>query len=188
MFGMGNTVQGSADMTAIVSGGRSQTTTWTGYAASAWTLVFIAFHIYWFMGGHLGIGDAPNAIPGTPKSVIGWIINIIVNAMFAAGVVVPIALVRPWGRNVSHWILLTLMWLGSSVLAARGVAGILDSLLRVTHVLRNGLTGLTYQQTLGQAHPSAYTLWSFTAIDTYFLIGGILFGVAAWMLKSTSER
>lgn len=151
---------------------------WSGYAAFAWTAVFIAFHVYWFAGGRIGFGDAPDPIPGPPSSVLGWAFNVVVLAMFAAGLVVPLALVRPWGRRAPRWTLLALAWLGCAVLAARGAAGVADSLGRATGVLPRGLTGLSYEQTLGQAHPSAYTLWSGAAIDAYFLIGGFLFGLA----------
>ncbi len=161
---------------------------WPAYAAFAWTFTFIAFHIYWFLGGRFGLGDAPSAIPGLPSNVVGWIFTIVVIAMFAAGLAIPLALVRPWGCNVPRWILLTLTWLGSGSLTARGGAGIVDDLLRVTRVLPNGLTGLSYEQTLGQAHPSAYTLWSSAAIDIYFLLGGITFGLAAWIFLRIPRR
>jgi hypothetical protein len=76
-------------------------------------------------------------------------------------------------------VLFALAWLGCGVLAVRGDAGVVDCLLRVTGVLPRGLTGLTYEQTLGRAHPSAYTLWSGAAIDAYFPIGALLFGLVA---------
>ena len=152
---------------------------WAGYATFGWTVVFIAFHVYWFMGGRLGFGDAPDPIPGRRSSVVGWTFNVVVLAMFAAGLIVPLALVRSWGRKIPRWMLLALAWLGCAVLVVRGSAGIVGSLLRATSVLPRGLTGLSYEQTLGEAHPSAYTLWSGTAIDAYFLIGGILFRLAA---------
>jgi hypothetical protein len=107
-------------------------------------------------------------------------------AKFAAGLVVSLALVRPWGRRIHGRILPVLAWLGCGVLAVRGCAGIVDSLLRVAGILPRGLTGLTYEQILGQAHPSAYTLWSGAAIDAYFLIGRILFSVAAWLYQRKS--
>ena len=171
-------VDNFAGMTGAVSAGQRRGS-WAGYAAFAWTAVFIAFHVYWFAGGRLGFGSAPDPIPSPPSSVLGWIFNAMVLTMFVAGLVVPLALVRPRGRKVPQGTLLALAWSGCAVLAARGGAGIVDSLLRATDVLPRGLTGLSYEQTLGQAHPSAYTLWSGTAIDAYFLIGGILFGIAA---------
>ncbi len=161
---------------------------WTAYAAFAWTLLFILFHVYWIAGGRFGLGDAPNPIPGPPSSVIGWIFDIVTKAMFVAGLVVPLALVRLWGRDVPRWILLTLTWLGSGVLAVRGVAGIVDDLLRATSVLPGGLTGLSNEQLLGEAHPSAYILWSSSATDAYFLVGGILFGIAAWTLMTKPRK
>lgn len=132
------------------------------------------------MGGRLGFGDAPDPIPGPPSSVVGWIFDVAVLAMFVAGLVVSLALVRPWGRKIPRRMLLILAWLGCAVLAARGGAGIVDHLGRVAGVLPRGLTGLSYEQILGQAHSSAYTLWSGAAIDAFFLVGGILFGVVAW--------
>jgi hypothetical protein len=171
-------------MSAVGPSERSRMITRAAYAPFAWTLAFIAFHVYWFMGGRFGLGDSPKPIPGPPSSVAGWILHFVVLAMFVAGVLVPLALVRPWGRNVPRWMLLTLAWIGSGVLSARGVAGIVDTLLRVTSVLPGGLTGLSNEQVFGQARPSAYILWSGSAIDAYFLLGGILFGVAAWMHTS----
>lgn len=123
---------GSADMTGAVSNRRTQPRNWAGYAAFAWTVVFIAFHVYWFTGGRLGFGDAPDPIPGPPSSVAGWVFNVSVLAMFAAGLVVPLALVRPVDRKIPRRILLALAWLGCAVLAVRGGAGIVDSLLRVS--------------------------------------------------------
>ena len=161
---------------------------WTAYAAFAWTLLFILFHVYWFAGGRFGLGDAPNPIPGPPSSVIGWIFDVVTTAMFVAGLAVPLALVRPWGRDVPRWILLTLTWLGFGVLAVRGAAGIVDDLLRATSVLPGGLTGLSNEQLLGQAHPSAYILWSSSATDAYFLLGGILFALAASTFKSALRK
>ncbi|WP_157436708.1 hypothetical protein [Actinospica robiniae] len=56
---------------------------------------------------------------------------------------------------------------------------VLDTSLRGTGLMRNGLTGLTYEQELGEANPAAYALWSGTAIDLYFTLGGVLFLAAA---------
>ena len=70
------------------------------------------------------------------------------------------------------------MWIGAIVLVARGGLGLLDGLIRALGV-EDGLTRLPYEETLGSAHPSAYTLWSSAAIDAVFLMGGLLFTRAA---------
>jgi hypothetical protein len=45
------------------------------------------------------------------------------------------------------------------------------------------LSGLTYEQLLGTAEPSAYTLWSARAIDVYFFLGGVLYATTAWLAR-----
>lgn len=154
--------------------------------ASTWAWAFLALHVYWAFGGRFGFGDQTDPIPATTSTVTGWVWTLGVLVMFAAGPVVPLALVRPWGRRLPRRLLLVLMWIGAAVLLIRGGLGLLDGLLRVLGVA-GGLTRLSYEETLGSAHPTAYTLWSSTAIDVVFVVGGVLFARAA-ALSHRGER
>ena len=71
------------------------------------------------------------------------------------------------------------MWAGAAVLAARGVVGLVDDGLRFSGVLETGLSGLSDQEVLGTADPSAYTIWSTIGLDAFFVAGGLLFARAA---------
>lgn len=146
-----------------------------------WAVGFVALHVYWAFGGRIGFGDQDDPIPDTTSTVAGWIFTILVGVMFAGGLLVPWALLRPWGRRISRRMLVALLWLGSIVLLARGVGGLLDGVLRGVGV-DHGLTGLPYERTLGSAHPSRYTVWSAAAIDATFLLGGLLFTRAARLI------
>ncbi|WP_433074333.1 hypothetical protein ACQP1P_27185 [Dactylosporangium sp. CA-052675] len=108
-----------------------------------------------------------------------WVFTVVVGAMFVLGAVVPLALHQGWGRRVPAWVLAGCCWIGGVLLVLRGASGLLDTALRTTGLVRNGLTGLTYEQELGVAHPSAYTMWSGSAIDAYFALGGGIFLMAA---------
>jgi hypothetical protein len=149
-----------------------------GVATFAWVVLFAAFHVYWEFGGQFGFGDASVTTPKV-DSLADWAFTIVIGVMFVVGAVVPLALYLPWGAEVPGWMLVTCSWIGGVLLALRGLSGLLDTLLRGTGLARNGLTGMTYQKTLGDAHPSAYTLWSTSSIDMYFFIGGILFCLVA---------
>jgi Protein of unknown function (DUF3995) len=149
-----------------------------GRVTFVWVVVFIAFHIYWAFGGKFGFGDATKTQP-KPDTLAKVIFSVVVFGMFAIGTVVPLALYQEWGRRVPAWMLACCCWIGAGLLVVRGFSGVLDTSLRGTGLAHRGLTGLTYEQELGVAHPSAYTLWSGTAIDLYFTLGGILFLVAA---------
>ena len=76
------------------------------------------------------------------------------------------------------------MWIGCAVLVARGGSGLLDDGLRFTGLADGGLTGLTNEDVLGSAHPSTNTIVSTLAIDSIFLVGGLL-GYAARLSGST---
>jgi len=149
-----------------------------GRATFVWVVIFIAFHIYWALGGHFGFGDAPTTIP-PQRNLAAKIFSLIILGMFIVGTIVPLALYHNWGRRIPAWILSWCCWIGGGLLSLRGLAGVLDSLLRGTGLMHQGLTGLSYEQELGVAHPSAYTLISGSAIDLYFALGGVLFLWAA---------
>lgn len=150
----------------------------TGRATFAWVVVFIGFHVYWVFGGHFGFGDAPTTTP-TEHTLAVRVFSVVVDVMFVVGTLVPLALYQRWGARVPTWILASCCWIGGVLLTLRGLSGLLDTSLRGSGLMRNGLTGLTYEQELGEAHPTAYTLWSGTAIDLYFTFGGVLFLAAA---------
>lgn len=149
-----------------------------GRAAFAWVVVFVGFHVYWAFGGRFGFGDASTTTP-PERTLAVRIFSVVVIGMFVVGTLVPLALYQRWGARVPAWVLASCCWFGGVLLSVRGLCGVLDTSLRGTGLMRDGLTGLTYQQELGEAHPTAYTLWSGTAIDLYFTLGGVLFLFAA---------
>jgi hypothetical protein len=75
--------------------------------------------------------------------------------------------------------LVAVLWTGAAILVARGVSGLLDDAVRQLGISDRGITGLTYQHTLGTPTPSTYTLVSTDAVDAYFVLGGLLVGRAA---------
>ncbi len=152
----------------------------TAIVAFVWVVLFDAFHVYWACGGKLGFGDEPESSIEPPvDSLSSWIFVIITGGMFVVGTIVPLALYQDWGRRVPAWMLATCCWIAAVILLLRGVSAWIDTALRGTGLVRNGLTGLTYKQETGLAHPSLYTLCSTSAIDTYFALGGAIFLVAA---------
>lgn len=153
---------------------------WTAYAAFLWVVVFIAFHIYWAYGGRLGFAGASHPLPPAPTNGVEWIYACVVYALFVGGTLVPLVMVQAWGRVIPGWLLLPACWFGSAILTLRALASYVDDLVRFTGLLPNGIAGLTYAQIFGDDHVTAYMLWSSAAIDAYFLLGGVLYGLTAW--------
>jgi hypothetical protein len=107
------------------------------------------------------------------------VFSLVVVLMVIVGALLPLALARPWGRRVPRWLLLSTAWAGAALLAARGVSGVGDDLVRVTGLLPRGFTGLTTAQTLGTSHPSFWYVFASGATDALFTAGGLAFALAA---------
>ena len=138
--------------------------------ALGWVVVFLSFHIFWYLGGSFG---SPGKLPGWPHSLAGWTFNVLVEGAFALGFLIPLAISRGWALGRLAQPIGTLLWLGGILLLLRGGAGVVDDLARVTRILPNGITGLSTKDMAGTT--SAYALWSGRAIDAYFLVGGMIF-------------
>ena len=131
--------------------------TWTAYAAGAWALAFAVPHFYWAAGGCVGVpGDVCEA--GLPTWFLVY--DLVAGVLCVAGALVALALVRSWGRIVVRR---RLAWIGGAVLVLRGGVGIVQD-------------GLVLAGVVGSERG-----WEPTMLyDPWFLLGGVLFGAAAW--------
>ena len=71
------------------------------------------------------------------------------------------------------------MGFGGAILLVRGGSGWLDDVIRFSGLVDGGLTGLSTEEIFGSADPSLYTKLSTVAIDSIFVVGGLIFGCAA---------
>ncbi|MEO7616839.1 MAG: DUF3995 domain-containing protein [Streptosporangiaceae bacterium] len=139
-------------------------------------LVFIAWHVVWALTGLKS--PSPSDHEGNTR-VLLQISQMAVIGMVVVGVLLPLALHQPWGRRIPSWILLWAAWTGCVLLSVRGLAGIVDGLVRATGLLPKGLGNLTTAQVFGSEHPSWWAVFSSSATDVLFAVGGVAFGLAA---------
>ncbi|AHI00264.1 hypothetical protein GCM10010174_83710 [Kutzneria viridogrisea] len=130
----------------------------SGYAAGAWAAVYTAANVHWALGGTAVLGDtAHRGLPLFGPAPLAA-------AMGALGVVLALALVRPWGRGVPRWLLTTLGWIACVGPGAHAINGLGQEML-----LDLGLL------------PAALRTWSTgqtALVEGFFLCGAVLFGVA----------
>jgi hypothetical protein len=146
-----------------------------GYAAFAWVVVFIAWHGVWYLTGL--VFPTSSHFHGSAR-VVYTVASILTDLMWVMGCMLPLALVQPWGRRIPRWMRLSAAWTATGVLAARGLSGILDDLLRAFGSSR-GLTGLTAEQTAGTSHITFWVRFSGVTTDVLFAAGALAFGAAA---------
>ncbi len=102
------------------------------YAACAWAVVFAAASFYWAAGGTVGedtVGGVITRLPGIVALL--WVTG----ALKVIGALLALALVRPWGRVLPRWLLLTLSWAGGVGLTAYGAIPLVVNGLMVAGVL-----------------------------------------------------
>jgi hypothetical protein len=91
--------------------------------------------------------------------------------MAAIGAVVVLATVRPWGRRVPRWLLLTPLVVGCVLLVLRGVPGFVEFVAQVTGIAPAGLMGLVDPDL---EPPTGAELRAGYAINLYFFLGALL--------------
>lgn len=133
--------------------------------------------LYLALGGTAILPTFAPAVANVPQlRQINWIASLVL----AAGAVLPLAFVQPWGRRVPRWMLLSAAWLGCVVPSAHGIYGI---------VYRAGIVaGITTLNSQAFTLPKdAWVLWDLLVYEPWFLIAGILFGMTGWYFLTTSR-
>ena len=143
-------------------------TTRVAYTALGWVVLFFAFHVYWYLGGSFA---SPGKMPGlVPHSLAHWIFAVVEGPAWPLGAFVCLAIARGWAHGRLAKPVAILVRLGAVILVLRGGLGVVDDLIRAAGV-RTGISGISTKQATGTAHLT----WSYWAIETYFLIGGVIF-------------
>jgi Protein of unknown function (DUF3995) len=150
---------------------RSRPTAWTAYAACALALLSAVPSFYWAAGGTIGLDTLGGAIEDLARArdPAGVALGISAGVLKVAGGLLALALVRPWGQLVPRRLLLGVAWVASVVLTTYG--GLLVA-----------LGALVLAGVIRPAGPvDRMALWWHVLLwDLWFLVWGLLLGVAAW--------
>jgi len=144
-------------------------TTIPAYAACGWGVVFAAAHLYWVLGGTLGLPPGLSLFAKKPLLVI----DIIAIPLCISAALLALALVRPWGWRFSRRVLLTAAWGGAALFVVHAAPALPDWVGLALGLRTAALTPM-----------DRFSLFLY---EPWFLVGGILFGVAAWCYQRHSR-
>lgn len=130
----------------------------TGYTAFVWSVLFGLIHVYWAAGGKLGF-------EGRTMSGVLIVINLVAIFLCIMAAFNALALVQAWGRRFPSWMLLTSAWGACVVLGLRGGVGIFQSFLE------------------SESLPLLLLI-----VEPFFLLGGILYGLLAFLYFFTCNK
>jgi hypothetical protein len=142
--------------------GWSRQAAWAAHTAAAWSLIFAAPHFWWALGVSWAFPGDADDFEGAFDRTWWLVYDLVVGFLCLLGAAVALALVQPWGRALPARLLRTAVRSGAVLLLLRGALGVVPMVWSL-------LSGAS-----DDVHP-----WSYV-IEPWFLVGGILFGLAAW--------
>jgi hypothetical protein len=150
---------------------RPSRTIWAAYTACALALLSAIPSFYWAAGGTIGLGTVGGTIEelARARDPSGVALGIGAGVLKVAGGVLALTLVRPLGRRVPPRLLGGVAWAASVVLTLYG--GLLVA-----------VGALVLAGVIHPAGPVDRTAlwWHVLLWDLWFLVWGLLLGVAAW--------
>jgi Protein of unknown function (DUF3995) len=157
---------------------RFPATAWAAYAACALAWLSAVPSLYWALGGTAGLDTVGGAIEelARTRDPAGIALGLGAGVLKVAGGLLALALVRPWGRAIPRLLLLGAAWTASAVLTAYG--GLLVAVRALV------LVGLISPS--GPVDRTALR-WHVLLWDLWFLVWGLLLGVATWQYGRESR-
>jgi hypothetical protein len=144
-------------------------TSWAGYAACGWGLIFAAISFYWGSGGRRGLDTIGGSIErmalagDTSIYVAVWATGL----LKLVGAALALAMVRSWGRRRPRRPVSALGWTATVLTTAYGGFLVAADALAATGAIKPS-TPIAWK-------PLLWHLWVW---DMSFLIWGLLFAVA----------
>jgi Protein of unknown function (DUF3995) len=154
-----------------VVGRSEQGPTWAAYAACAAALLYALVSFYWVLGGTAGIDTLGGSLEQRARAGdpgVLWLAGA-AGVLKVVGAGVALALVRPWGRVVPRALLLVAAWAGAVVLVLYGGVYVAGGALVLAGAIE-----------LAGPVDRAALWWHVMVWDLWFLVWGVLLGLAAW--------
>lgn len=135
---------------------------WWGRAAASWAGLFALVHLYWALGGSVGLAESAGRTLAQERP-LGFVLTGLYGVALALAVAAALGLLLT--RDRSPRLLPLCGFTVSAVLLLR--AGVVEALLLTDAGYGGGDIG------------AAQRFWSLVLWNPWFLVGGVLFGFAA---------
>ncbi|UOQ45916.1 DUF3995 domain-containing protein [Halobacillus salinarum] len=147
---------------------------WAAYAVFIWSLAYMIPHLYWSLGGTIGLSMVVSSAANLPE----WqLINGIASVLLTAAGCLGLALLYLKKRKVQNWLLLIIILGGCSLSISHGMYGMINRILQWAGLIELEGGSFTFSE-------HAYVLWDLFVFEPWFTIEGILFGRLGWSYLS----
>ncbi|WP_261129602.1 DUF3995 domain-containing protein [Bacillus sp. Marseille-Q3570] len=152
----------------------------TGYAVFIWSIAYMLPHLYWALGGTIGLSLLKESVA---EAAFWERINWIASGFLTAAGCVGIAFIYIRKQKVVSWLLLGIALFGCSIATSHGIYGIFYRIFQMTGVVE--LESVPFN-----INEHSFVLWDLLLFEPWFMIEGILFGFLGWfyMNKPRNRR
>jgi hypothetical protein len=155
------------------------------HAAFYFTLIFMALHVYWAVGGTWGLPPAAVTNPSATRTA-----NWVVSAIELTGAFWVLALLHPAARRVPSWLLLSPLWAAAAVCVSHAVFGAVTKSLYLGGMHEAvdfpDVPELSAEEAADANHLAA--VHDLLVFEPFFLIQGVVLAMAAWQYIRTPAR
>jgi hypothetical protein len=124
----------------------------SGYAVFAWSIAYMLPHLYWALGGTIGLSLLKPSVFALPQwQMINWVASVILTVAGLLG----IAFTRLKTQGFLGWSLLTSALAGCAVATSHGIYGIIYRILQIAGAIELESGPFHYME-------HAYVLWDRT--------------------------
>ncbi|WP_326609081.1 DUF3995 domain-containing protein [Streptomyces scopuliridis] len=150
--------------------------------AFAFTLLFMAIHLYWAVGGTWGL-----PLLALQEKAAVQAVNWVVSVIMVIGALFVLALNHPIGRRVPSWTLLVPLWTGAVVCVSHAIYGLITKALYLSgwHGAVNFPVVAGVSPATAAAENRHSAILDILVFEPCFLIQGLLLALAAWQFIRT---
>ncbi|MBM7551634.1 DUF3995 domain-containing protein [Thalassobacillus pellis] len=143
---------------------------WAGYAVFIWSIAYMLPHLYWALGGTIGLSLLKESIA---EAAYWKMINWVASGFLTAAGFLGIAFIYFRKQKIIGWFLLAIALIGCSISASHGIYGIIYRLFQITGVVEMETGAFNVAD-------HKFVLSDLLLFEPWFLIEGILLGVLGW--------
>jgi hypothetical protein len=149
----------------------------TSVVLLVWSLLYALPHLYWGLGGTFGM----SVYKPSAREMEQWeAAHLFAFVFITATGLLGFALERTRARRAAHLLVLAVVAAGAAIAASHGAYGILFRALSVAGATEVDGGPFHFEQ-------HGWVLWDMLAIEPWFLIEGVLLGLAGYFALATRD-
>jgi hypothetical protein len=148
----------------------SRSLIWSGYAVFIWSIAYMLPHLYWGLGGVIGLTMFATSVLEFPQLKM---INLVASVFLTAAGFLGLAFIYLKRGKFLSTLLLAITLIGCSISTSHGIYGVFYRIFQISGVVKLDSASLN-------GNDYSFLSWDLFLFEPWFLIEGVLLGIVGW--------